>query len=256
MGDNTGIPTASQPELAINTPLLSGSNNPDFSASDRLALAKFNPAAPPATVQGTLDAALAPVCDLLDSMRGLLTDAIKFITIKVNHIKRIAAIMENIGFTIPLPDLSLLPNILTLDIRIYAALQAACPELKLPAYSNQSLEKLRSQVLAAYALIARTLQIHPWSMIKGLEETYNALIGEVDKVLASINIGTGIFRCIQNICDGTATDQVKAVFEGIELPQDYVKTYGSLFTAQQQALTSQTDMLYREIQQLSGYAPE
>ena len=170
--------------------------------------------------------------------------------------ERIAAIMENIGFTIPLPDLSLLPHILPLDIRIYAALQAACPELKLPAYSNQSLEKLRSQVLAAYALIARTLQIHPWSMIKGLEETYNALIGEVDKVLASINIGTGIFRCIQNICDGTATDQVKAVFEGIELPQDYVKTYGSLFTAQQQALTSQTDMLYREIQQLSGYAPE
>lgn len=125
---------------------------------------------------------------------------------------------------------------LTIDQQLYAALQKACPALKLPAYSNQSVEKLRSQVLAAYQTLSNGLSIHPFSQIKALQEAYSSLLRQVDRVIASAGMtGGGFIGCIASFCNGTASGNVKAVLEGVSIPNGFAQNYGQSLTAQEDA---------------------
>lgn len=142
---------------------------------------------------------------------------------------------------------------LTIDQQLYAALQRACPALKLPAYSNQSVEKLRSQVLAAYQMLANGLSVHPFSQIKGLQEAYSSLLGQVDRLIQSAGMtGGGLLGCISSFCNGTASGNVKAVLEGVSIPNGFAKNYGQLLTSQQRSLVSQVDAAQEELGLLMG----
>ncbi len=178
-------------------------------------------------------------CNLLNTVTRSIEDAISFLLTKWLHMRRLVDIIANLGFTIPFPDLSFLPNILTIDQQLYVALQRTCPALRLPPYGNESVEKLRSQVLAAYAALSRGLRIHPWNQLGGLQEQYSKLLGNVDSLVMSSGIGGGVINCIQSLCDGTASANIKAVIGGISVPDGFVKNYGDLLSAQERVLLSQ-----------------
>ena len=86
-----------------------------------------------------------------------------------------------------------------------------------------------------------------------MQEAYSSLLGQVDRVIASAGMtGGGFIGCISSFCNGTASGNVKAVLEGVSIPNGFAKNYGQLLTAQQQALTAQVDAAQDELSIVMG----
>lgn len=187
--------------------------------------------------------ALDQICGAIGAVTGAVDKVLDLFQTKVLQLRRLATILEKAGASIQLPDVTSLVRIVDIDQQVYAQLRAACPVLKLPEYSNESVEKLRATVLGAYNAVAAILNGHPWSQLGNLQSKLDEYLALAeDEINKATSGATGVLQCISNVCSGQLGASLSGSLDQLEeagntlvkLPESTTQA----LTATQKGLTS------------------
>ena len=190
-----------------------------FAAPPILAALPSAPAAATSTlppIAGSTVAGIEQICSAISSVQNAVAKIISGFLLKLMQLQRLALLLQNIGSLLKLPDVSKLLSILTIDQRLYAQLQAICPELGLPPYTNAETDKLRSAVSNAYSTVQSALDSHPWSKLESLQDTLDSMVGEASKALSGAGVGGGILQCVAKLCQSNSpVDALNGLYNNV-----------------------------------------
>lgn len=147
-------------------------------------------------------AAIDSICNLADALQTAVAQVLNFFLLRLTQLKRLAAMLEQLGFLIKLPQLDALLALTQIDQVIYAELRRICPALQLPDYSGGELSKIRNQVANAYRMLSGNLLQHPWSQLGGLQTLVDSVANQATSQLTKLLGGdVNILACLVSLCN-------------------------------------------------------
>lgn len=165
----------------------------------------------PVTTPATVAAGGVTACGIVDALAYFQYDIIQRLNRKFAMLQRLAQILEELGNLSELvPNINALIPVLGISFAAYNQLAAACPFLNLPFPGDASLNALRSQVIAAYANLAREVLNHPWTRMGQLQ---SELLAFQNKISAPLAQGASYLQCLQAACN--AVEQAGSAFKNI-----------------------------------------
>lgn len=153
------------------------------------------------------------ICSLADVMQSAITQVLDFFFQKLQQLKRLTAMLEQLGFSIQLPELEKLLALSQITIEVYEQLQKSCPQLNLPPVPG-NIDKIREQVSKAYGALAGGLQLHPWAQMGGLQSIVDMYAGQANQELGKLmgnSSGGNIMACLTALCGADSSELEKKV---------------------------------------------
>lgn len=147
-------------------------------------------------------AALDSICNVADALQTAVAQALNFFLLRLTQLKRLAAMLEQLGYLIKLPQLDALLALTQIDQIVYAELRRICPALQLPEFGGDELNKIRSQVANAYKMLAGNVLQHPWSQLGGLQSLVDSVASQTNSQLTKLLGGNvNILACLVSLCN-------------------------------------------------------
>lgn len=139
-------------------------------------------------------------CAAMQALLNWEMQAIALLNKKFAALQRLAQLIEQLGdINTLIPDLLKLLSALVpvdrLDMTAYTNMQAACPFLGLPPFSNQNLNELKGKVQAAYGQLLGDIANHPWMRLDKIQGMLNDFQNKIN-----FPYGSDYLACAQALC--------------------------------------------------------
>lgn len=185
-------------------------------------------------------------CPVTSALASSYLNAITSLSRKFASLQRLAQLLEQIGSSFSLPNLSSLISVTSIDAGIYASLVQACPFLGLPtSATTANISQLQSTVASAYNQLIQTLKAHPFNRL-------NLLQGQMDKSVSQagsiVTTGPAFLQCLIQSCGNAPSNGPISSFDN-----GFVASGGKVLSPTMQASAAKiTNMIATVTGLLSG----
>jgi len=142
----------------------------------------------------------AQFCGVVDALSDFQVKAMEALNARFASLRRLADLLEKAGDLQGfIPDITKLIPLASINAELYLNLQVNCPFLNLPPLEGPGapLTNLRNQVTAAYAILLKNLNLHPFNKLSLLQKKLNDYQGKVNFAVLGT---TDFLRCLQAVC--------------------------------------------------------
>lgn len=168
-------------------------------------------------------------CSFLNPLANARTIALAAVNRKINALRRLAGILEELGNINPFPalDIGQLVPIGRLDVSAYNNIQRNCPFLNLPPTpegdASEVLNEFRAKLVTAYQNLVAQMMNHPWFR---LGELFKQLDRFQDQVNLAGALGGDYIACLTAICEAGAS-----AANSLDYYQQQAQQYANNFTS-------------------------
>ena len=178
-------------------------------------------------------------CAVIGALSNFELGLLNAINRKFAALQALAALLEQLGTTNPLPNLTSLVPVASLDLPTYALIAAACPMLNLPTPGAASLAALQAQLTAAYNSLVKQVQGHAFMAMADIEQEMAKFTSKIGFPSAP---GLPMLACLTSACSSSSTATPAAIASAVStFNSGYAASGGQVLSAAQQDSVTQAD---------------